>query len=175
MSADNIVSLGSATKATGRHFKILNRDAILADPEPEWLIEGLYTQDSIAQVFGNPEAYKTFFALAVAFSVATGTPLLGTYEVKRTGDVVYIYGEGGRGIGKRLAAWEAGHECKALRFFGIPEPVDMLSNQPEQVIADIKSEGIAPVLIVLDTLARCFGDGECGAAQGGDNRRDQSD
>ena len=83
VDADNIVSLGSATKATGRHFKILNRDAILADPEPEWLIEGLYTQDSIAQVFGNPEAYKTFFALAVAFSVATGKLFLGTHKVKR--------------------------------------------------------------------------------------------
>jgi len=156
----NVVSLGSGTKPGGKHFKILNRADILADPEPDWLIDGLYTQDSLAQVFGVPEAYKTFFALGVACSVATGKPFLGTHEVQRTGDVVYIYGEGGRGIGKRLHAWEAYQDCEAVRFFGIPEPVDMLSNEPDRVIADIKAAGLEPVLIVLDTLARCFGAGD---------------
>src|SRR5205814_6513929 len=85
---------------------------------------------------------------------------LGTYNVMRTGDVVYIYGEGGRGIGKRLHAWEVANDCKAEHFFGIPEPVDMLSEEPERVVADIKAAGISPVLIVLDTLARCFGAGD---------------
>src|SRR5207247_8975418 len=112
ISKGNVVPLGHANRAPGKHFKILSREEILADPEPEWLIEGLYTQDSLAEVFGNPEAYKTFFALAVAFSVATGKPLLGACNVMRTGDVVYIYGEGGRGIGKRLRAWELHNDCK---------------------------------------------------------------
>src|SRR5262249_28806963 len=152
----NVIPLGNATKAPSGRFKILDREAILKDPEPPWLIEGLYTQDSLATVIGNPEAFKTFFALGVACSVATGKPFLGTYAVKQPGDVVYIIGEGGRGIGKRLLAWERHNGCEADRLFGIAEPVDMLSNEPAQVIADIKAASVAPVLIVLDTLARCF-------------------
>lgn len=156
-----VVPLGQATKVSVKpRFDILNREAILANDEPEWLIEGLYTQDSLAQVFGKPDAYKTFFALGVACSVATGTPFLGTYSPMRTGDVVYVYGEGGRGIGKRLRAWEVYHDCEATRFFGIAEPVDMLSNEPDRLIADIKAAPICPVLIILDTLARCFGGGD---------------
>lgn len=160
-----VLPLRAPNAPPGRHFNILNRDDILADPEPEWLIEGVYTQDSLAVVFGNPEAFKTFFALAVAFSVATGKPLFDTYNVMRSGDVVYIYGEGGRGIGKRLNAWEAFNGCDAERFFGIPEPVDMLSKEPERVIADIEAANINPVLIVLDTMARCFGAGDENSTQ----------
>jgi hypothetical protein len=155
----NITKLTPRGGATPR-FKIKSRMEIMADQEPEWLIEDLYPQDCLAEVFGVPDAYKTFFALGAACAIATGEPFLGRYEVRCTGDVVYIYGEGGRGIGKRLLAWETSQGCKAERFFGIAEPVDMLSDEPGQVIADIKAATINPALIVLDTLARCFGDGD---------------
>jgi putative DNA primase/helicase len=195
-TAANVVSLGKqATPPRSGRFKIKSREEILADDEPEWLIEGLYPQDALAQVFGEPDAYKTFAAISAACSVATGRPFLGVYEVKQSkakqskakqskakqskakqskakqskakqskakqsGDVVYVYGEGGRGIGKRLRAWEESNQCEAERFYRIAEPVNMLSNEPAQVIADIRKATLSPVLIVLDTLARCFGDGD---------------
>jgi hypothetical protein len=152
---------GSGVKhQAGKHFKILTRNDIMEDKEPEWLVEGLYPQDCFVELFGVPDAYKSFFALGVAFSVATGRRLLDGYNVS-PGDVVYIYGEGGRGIGKRLHAWEVSHKCEALRFFGIAEPVDMTGlPEPGVLIADIKAAEISPKLIVLDTLARCFGSGD---------------
>jgi hypothetical protein len=162
---DTVVQIADRSAATARRFKIKSRAEILEDQEPEWLIEGLYPQDCLAQVFGVPDAYKTFFALGAACSVATGKPFLGTYAVRRAGDVVYVYGEGGRGIGKRLRAWEVDQGCEAERFFGIAEPVDMLSEEPARVIADIRLATISPVLIVLDTLARCFGGGDENSTQ----------
>jgi RecA-family ATPase len=157
---DNVFRFDRNEASRKPRFKILNREKLLETPEPDWLIDGLFLQESLAQVFGEPDAWKTFLGIGVACSVATGKAFLGTYEPKCTGDVVYIYGEGGRGIGKRLRAWEMYHDCEATRFFGIAEPVDMLSNEPDKVIADIKAATLSPRLITLDTLARCFGDGD---------------
>src|SRR5829696_2224813 len=84
------------SKAT---FEIFGREQLFTMEPPAWLIEGLYVQDGLCQVFGDPASFKSFLALAVACSVATGKPFLGTIEPGKVGDVVYISAEGGRGIG----------------------------------------------------------------------------
>jgi hypothetical protein len=122
-------------------FDILDRERLFAMEPPAWLIEGVYVQDGLCQIYGDPSSYKTFLALAVGCSVATGKPFLGKIEPGRVGDVVYISAEGGRGIGKRLRAWEtANGGCEADRFFAIAEPVDLLHDAPELLIADIRGE-----------------------------------
>jgi hypothetical protein len=145
MSAPKVVPLvGRGTFATdvaGKHFKILTHDQLLLEPAPVWLIEGLVPQDSLALLFGEPETFKSFFTIGLACSVATGKLFLDAYEVKQTGDVVYIYGEGARGIGRRVRAWDVRNKCTAERFFSIGEPVNMLHDDPDRVIADIKAPG----------------------------------
>jgi RecA-family ATPase len=54
-------------------------------------------------VFGDPGSGKTFIALNVAASVATGIAWNGQ-NVKQ-GSGFYIAGEGFSGISRRLAAW----------------------------------------------------------------------
>jgi putative DNA primase/helicase len=122
-------------------------------------------QDSFAQLYGAPKSYKSFVALDAACSIATGRPFLGTFEVLRKGDVVYVYGEGGRGIGRRLRAWELHNGCEAERFFGIGQPVDMLGNDPDRIVDAIKVVAASPALIVIDTLARCSGGGDENSTQ----------
>jgi len=50
---------------------------------------------------------KTFIALDMAFSVATGTPWQG-HDTKQ-GSVVYIAAEGVQGMAQRIDAWKTYH------------------------------------------------------------------
>jgi hypothetical protein len=140
-------------------FTILSRADILASPESAWLVAGLVPLDSLAVLFGPSDSFKSFLAVGVACCVASGTDFLG-HEVKRQGAVVYVYAEGGRGVSKRLRAWEKHNNHEAGLFFGIAEPVDMLGDDPDKLIADIRAKTLQPALIVLDTMARCFGGGD---------------
>lgn len=143
-------------------FTILDVDDMDEMPESAWLIEGLIPLDSLVELFGPSDSYKSFFAIAVACCVATGTDCLG-HAVKGAGNVVYVYAEGGRGIPKRRRAWERHNNngAKARRFHGIAEPVNMIEDDhPKALIEDIRAKSLHPRLIVLDTKARCFGDGD---------------
>src|SRR5262249_48532573 len=144
---------------------ILDRAAILAGVAPDWLIEDILQQDSLATLFGAPESFKSFVLLDAACSVATGLPFLGKFPVKLTGDVVYVYAEGGPRFGKRLRAWETHYSKQADRLFGVAVPVNMLGTEPERLVENIVARGISLVMIMLDTLARCFGGGDENSTQ----------
>lgn len=133
---------------------------------PAWLIRGVLEREALALVFGDPGVGKSFFGLAVAASVATGEPFVG-HEVAGTGPVIYVAGEGHSGIARRLAAW-AQHHGRDLA--GVPLAVtagpvglgDPL--QAAELVAAIEAAvptmGTAPVLVVVDTVARNFGPGD---------------
>lgn len=59
--------------------------ALLAKPEPqlEWLIENIWTDKSRGLIAGNPGVGKTWLALDMLLSVASGQLCLGRYPVKQ--------------------------------------------------------------------------------------------
>jgi len=67
--------------------------AIEADERTQWLIEGLWTEEAVGIVSGQPKLGKTWLALDLALSVATGTPALGKYQVPRPGPVLLFAAE----------------------------------------------------------------------------------
>ncbi len=67
--------------------------AIQADEGTQWLIEGLWTEEAVGIVSGQPKLGKTWLALDLALSVATGTPALGRYQVPRPGPVLLFAAE----------------------------------------------------------------------------------
>lgn len=131
-------------------------------PDPEWLIRDLFTADSLAVLYGNTGVGKSFVGLDMAFSIATGVGFHG-HEV-RQGSVAYIYAEGVSGLKHRVRAWKdarsfaAGEQCGV---WFIPTAVDLVSSDlgVSELILTIQSAVPHPiVLVVIDTLARCFGD-----------------
>ncbi len=58
-----------------------------------WLVEGLWEEEGVGILGGAPKSCKSWLALDVAFSVATGTPALGKYEVKTPGPVLIFAAE----------------------------------------------------------------------------------
>ena len=64
-----------------------------ADYEAKWMIDGWMLESAIIALAAPPERFKTWLAVDLALSVASGLPFLDVYEVKRTGNVMIIQQE----------------------------------------------------------------------------------
>ena len=61
--------------------------------QDQWLIENLWMRDAVGILGGPPRAYKSWLALDMAVSVASGTPCLGTFPVPCPGPVLLFAAE----------------------------------------------------------------------------------
>jgi AAA domain len=61
-------------------------------PAVDWLIEDYLERDTVTQLFGDPGSGKSFIALDMALSIATGQEWHG--HATKSGPVFYIAGEG---------------------------------------------------------------------------------
>jgi len=125
----------------------------------KWIIKDVLPAQSFGICSGPPAGFKTFWAAELAYTVSTGQPFLGytTYE----GLVVYIAAEGQAGIKKRIRALEITNGVAADNLAIIEVPV-MISRieERQKIINSIhqmeQEKNKKVVLIVVDTLARCF-------------------
>ena len=72
------------------------RRAYELDDRPEeqrWLIEELWADSAVGIVGGEPKCFKSFLALDVAVSVASGVPCLRRFAVRRPGPVLLYAAE----------------------------------------------------------------------------------
>lgn len=118
-----------------------------------------HTQGFVA-LCSDPGVGKTFVALDWALSIASGQAWCDRKVVQ--GPVVYVFGEGGSGIGKRLKAWQiakGGYPDRSV--LAIREPVQLhKEGEAEALLNVINNLQMKPSLVVFDTLAKCFAGGE---------------
>jgi hypothetical protein len=139
---------------------------LVANLQPiRWLVEDYIEQDSLALVFGAPGGGKSFVTVDIACCVATGTAWHG-HPVDQ-GAVFYIAGEGHNGLARRFAAWQSnsGVSLKDAKLYKSKRAISMFNEASakalhEEVLALSEATGAAPKLIILDTVARNFGDGD---------------
>lgn len=63
-------------------------------PRPKWLVNNVWTDSGCGFISGAPKSYKSWMALDLAVSVATGSPFLGIDEyVTRQAPVLYLQEE----------------------------------------------------------------------------------
>lgn len=140
------------------------------DTRQDYLIKGYLPSSSVASAYGASGSYKSFLAVSWGCHIATGKPWAGKPVTQ--GAVIYIVGEGGIGVPRRIRAWEqtlnGGSPIEALYrvdcpiFPASPESVQQII----QAANDVKTATSMPVrLIILDTLARCFGGSDENAAK----------
>lgn len=68
--------------------------AFLKDVKPpKWLIDGIATEGSVGFIAGAPKSFKSWMALDMALSVATGSLFLDYFRVMKPGRVLYIQEE----------------------------------------------------------------------------------
>lgn len=131
---------------------------------PEFLIDGLIETDTLGLMFGDPGCGKSFLAVDIGLSVATGTPFHGR-DVK-AGPVFMIAGEGHSGLARRFAAWSAakGISLSDAPLFKSNRAAQFLDAESAAVVSGaveaLAGQHGKPALIIIDTLARNFGGGD---------------
>jgi len=152
------------TSSPPPRIRLTRADQIETRP-PYWLLRGILEKDTLALIFGDPGCGKSFLAIDWACRIATGTPWRG-HGVKG-GSVVYVAGEGQQGFGRRIRAWSQHHGVSLTNAPLYLAPAVAIPNDGEllDLIAAIEQTAGDPSLIVLDTLARCFGGGDENSTQ----------
>ena len=125
---------------------------------PRWLVRNWLPDSGLAMLFGPSGAGKTFAALSMAASIASGKPWHG-HRVAQ-GAVIYLAGEGHYGLRMRVAAYAQQHGPEGLENLYISNRgIDLDAPQAAaEVIRAIKEPAPDRVaLVVIDTLATHFG------------------
>ncbi|MGF7213736.1 hypothetical protein GGE65_008386 [Skermanella aerolata] len=136
-------------------FELLDLDDMAALPDPDWLVEDMVPQTAMTLIFGASDNFKSFLALDLALSVATGRKWQGR-EVKQ-GAVIYLASEGAIGVGKqRVRGWLSHYGVRGKPpFFLLRQEV--LLNDPaglKKLMATIDAKlGGELALIVCDVLS----------------------
>ena len=122
-----------------------------------WLVEGLWEEEGVGILGGAPKSCKSWLALDLAFSVATGTPALGKYEVKAPGPVLIFAAEDQpQRVRSRLEGLAAcrGQNLERIPLHLIVESALRLDTERDQSrLADTVGR-YRPRLLVLDPFVR---------------------
>ena len=144
-------------------MELLTRHQLTQLADPEWQIERLFPTASFVVLYGPSGHGKSFVALDWAFHLATGKSWHGL-TVKQ-GPVIYIAAEGRGGLRQRVEAWTTHYRPTHDPVYFSLQPLDILGDGPEELLGtcatfilnpDEPEVDLAPGLIIVDTLARCF-------------------
>lgn len=182
--ADRVASMESATPeqrsaawADLADVRALHRAGGVADHDPvsrrwctlddldnlastHWLVAKVLPASSLTHLIGMSQSLKSFIALDIALSVATGTPFAGSsqFGVAARGQVIYVVAEGVQGIGKRIRAWcqQRGIDRnKVLPNFTLLKGGAQLASRRDMADVTAKATETGACLVILDTQARC--------------------
>ena len=130
------------------------------DARPEerrWLLEGLWSDEAVGIVGGEPKCCKSFLALQLAVSVASGTPCLQRFPATKTGRVLLFAAEDAAHVVRcrleQISA-SAGVELAKLDIQVIVAPVLRLDLEPDRARLDDTVALLRPTLLVLDPFVR---------------------
>jgi len=136
---------------TGRLRKaMLKRSQIHELPKPEPLIEHVLFRESIAVLSGKFGTYKSFVAVGMACSLASGRPWMG-YNVPEAVPVIYAAAEGAYGLRMRIDAWEKRYGEVPDDFYLIPISARITNRDDMAELGELVGETGAK-LVVFDTL-----------------------
>lgn len=125
--------------------------------EQKWLIDQLWAQQAVGILGGEPKCCKSFLALDMAVSVASGAPCLREFTVSLTGPVLLFPAEDTLSVVReRLAGIckAAGKKLDDLPLYVITAPRILLDEPQDQQRLRATVEAIRPALLILDPFIR---------------------
>ncbi|UCF68081.1 MAG: AAA family ATPase [Acidobacteriota bacterium] len=136
-----------------RHASLLES----CSEDDRWLVEGLWAEQAVGLIGGEPKSFKSYAALDLAVAVASGTPCLRHYPVRRTGTVLLYAAEDAPTIVReRLEGI-----CKAAGLDLRDIPVQVITSTRLRLDTDEDRKRLRhtvatlrPVLLVLDPFIR---------------------
>ncbi len=135
------------------------RAADLDEPDParRWLIDSLWTHAGVGMIGGLPKSLKSWLALDLAVSVASGTPCVDTFPVANPGGVLLYMAEDAAPVVKARLAGICRH--RGLDLAALPLDVITAPSIRIDLPADQRRLGetvrrAVPRLLILDPLCR---------------------
>ena len=122
-----------------------------------WLVEGLWSEQAVGLIGGEPKTCKSFLALHLAVAVASGTPCLRQFAVPRPGRVLLFAAEDPlHVVRKRLEGIcsVASVALKELDVHVITAPRLRLDLHDDVHSLDRTVAALRPRLLVLDPFVR---------------------
>jgi hypothetical protein len=143
------------------------------------LVENLVPRAGLGQLYGESYAGKTFVAIDLACTIASGgRRWMGeNVEAETPADVVYVAAEGGQAFWDAVEGWMKGHpqaNHQALREhlhvldgdngdflkIGMDDPFGNDKTGLQRLIVEMSDRGINPALIVMDPQINIFFDAD---------------
>lgn len=133
------------------------------DNNVDWLIKGWVPADSFGMVYGPSGSYKSFCLIDWAASIASGKDWSGNKV--SSGPVLYIAAEGQAGVAGRVKAWEIINNDKTNNLMRYNRGCDLTNPASRRTLLGAcdqikKHTGEQVKVIIIDTVNRCFGDGD---------------
>jgi hypothetical protein len=130
-----------------------------------YLAKTILGQGEVSVLFGKSGHFKSVIAIDLAMCIGLGVPFHGIPT--RRGAVLYVAGEGHVGIKKRLRAWalKRGMDASSEQpWIYVTKAGTNLCTNSDELRATVEAAGtvLGPpvVLVVIDTLAANFGQGD---------------
>lgn len=125
--------------------------------EQDWLVEGLWADNAVGTIGGEPKTCKSYLALSLAVAVASGKPCLDRYPVRHPGRVLIYAAEDAlhvvrsrlEGLARRQAL-----KLSELDIWVITAPAVRIDLQQDRIALSETLENLRPVLLMLDPFVR---------------------
>ncbi len=128
-----------------------------AGAQIQWLVEGLWSDQAVGILGGEPKCCKSFLALDVAVSVASGAACLRQFPVRRTGKVLLFPAEDSLAVVRQRLegiACAANVPFQFLPVEVITAPSLRLDTPADRQRLSNTVENLRPILLILDPLIR---------------------
>jgi hypothetical protein len=125
--------------------------------ERRWLIDGLWADQAVGVVGGEPKCCKSFLVLDMAVAVAGGVPCLRRYPVSQPGRVLLFAAEDALHVVRRRIVGicaVAGRHIEDLDLQVITAPSLRLDLEADRQRLDRTITALRPRLLVLDPFVR---------------------
>jgi hypothetical protein len=135
-------------------------DIVTEENHQRWLIDPLWGASAVGVIGGPPKCSKTWLALDMSLSVATGTACLDRYEVPQPGPVLVYLAEDSLAIVRERVEGIARHrglDLDSIPIHVITTPVLRLDREPHRTQLLETAKQLRPRLVLLDPLVRLHG------------------
>ena len=129
----------------------------VAPHQSPWLVEGLWAEQAVGILGGEPKCCKSFLAMDMAVSVASGAPCLRRFPVRRTGSVLMFPAEDAlAAVRQRLEGICAAAQTRLqdLPIYVITSPRLLLDLPQDRDRLRETVAALQPTLLVLDPFIR---------------------